>query len=214
MQLKKLTLTLLAGLTLGLASFNLQAAEKPTIAAKEELISYINSFNSFTANFKQTAKTPQGKVVASSSGVLQALKPHYLFIHTKKNRENFLWVQGKEVTSYDSFVEQVTKMKVRPDETLPFQHLLNGNPADWQNIEVTKTKSGTNSCYALKEANNKYYSSLSICLTPNQELASVTIRQKNNNTNTYNFSNFSKAPLSVANFTPKYPEGTPVEVKE
>lgn len=206
---KFLRIILLSATTLVSVSFTNLAYAKNDPQAKNELITYINSFNSFTADFKQVAKTPKGKVLASTSGQLKALKPDFLFLHTIKNQEYKLWVQGKDVTNYDPFVEQVQKTTIKEDEKIPFQYLLNGNLEDWKTIEVEKV----DNCYKIKEPKAKLYSSLNVCVVDGK-LTKIVISQKNGNTNTYELSNFQTPTLSANDFKPDYPDNVQVQQEQ
>ncbi|MFC6277012.1 outer membrane lipoprotein chaperone LolA [Psittacicella hinzii] len=178
-------------------------------AAKQELLTYLQNYNAFTAKFTLKATDPKGKVLNEQSGELRAQKPSNLYLHQTSPVENYLAVYNNQITYYDPFVEQVTISALDKNKPMPFLYLLNTKSEAWDNVSVQKA----DGCYDIQDSALKQsYKSLRVCLNDGN-LTEFSYVEANGNQASYKFSNFTVTSLGADSFKVNYPANAKVTRK-
>lgn len=124
--------------------------------ASEHLKSLLTPISSMQANFSQTVKNQQGKVLQSLSGKVTLKKPGQFRWEVVGRDPRLVIADGKEVWDYDKDLEQVSVQKLEKGQTRAPIYFLTGdvNALD-QDFTVTELSSkkclqNSDQCFELK----------------------------------------------------------------
>lgn len=132
-----------------LLSWIFTATAKPV----DDLQAQLANWHGFSAEFEQTVTGADGKTLQNASGTMQLQRPGRFKWHTQQPDEQWVVADGKNLWTYDPFVEQVTVYdQQKALANTPFLLLASAHQSDWANYLVSEQQEGV---YRIAPINNK-----------------------------------------------------------